>query len=184
MFFANGKPQFIAKNDKEGCLMLVSQASKLALQEIRQKFSTIVRERKKETGSSSVMSATKDSPTDNKKKSNDEQPQESSIYYKDTAIFRFVDEAVKVVRDTEFINEFRRRANDAFWEHVDCIQTCIKAKTGIGVPIFVHFLAPINENEPTKPIVYNFLDEPGNEDLVFAYKQCMKIAYYVSKVYN
>lgn len=37
---------------------------------------------------------------------------EKSIYYKDVAIFRFDDEVVKVVRDTEFINEFRRRAND------------------------------------------------------------------------
>jgi len=29
--------------------------------------------------------------------------------------------AVKVVKDTEFINEFRRRANDEFWRTVDCI---------------------------------------------------------------
>jgi len=47
--------------------------------------------------------------------------EEKSIYYKDTAIIRFEDEAVKVVRDTEFINEFRRRANDSFWHTVNCI---------------------------------------------------------------
>jgi hypothetical protein len=40
---------------------------------------------------------------------------EKSIYYKDTAIIRFEDDVVKVVRDAEFINEFRRRANDGFW---------------------------------------------------------------------
>lgn len=41
--------------------------------------------------------------------------EERSIYYKDAAIIRFQDDVVKVVRDTEFINEFRRRANDGFW---------------------------------------------------------------------
>jgi hypothetical protein len=71
---------------------------------------------------------------------------EKSIYYKDTAVIRFLeDETVKVVRDTEFINEFRRRANDDFWKQLNCIQTCVKAKTGIGHPIFLHFLAPLNE---------------------------------------
>lgn len=49
VFFGHGKPQFIAKCDREGCLMIIQQQSKLALQDIRQKFSTIVRERKKET---------------------------------------------------------------------------------------------------------------------------------------
>jgi hypothetical protein len=47
---------------------------------------------------------------------------EKSIYYKDTAAIRFLnDDTVKVVRDTEFINEFRRRANDDFWKTIDCI---------------------------------------------------------------
>ena len=41
---------------------------------------------------------------------------EKSIYYKDAAVIRFEDEAVKVVRDSEFITEFRRRANDDFWK--------------------------------------------------------------------
>lgn len=48
MFFEEGKPSFIARVDKEGCLFKITQPSKLALQEIRQKFSTIVRERRKE----------------------------------------------------------------------------------------------------------------------------------------
>ena len=63
--------------------------------------------------------------------------------------------AVKVVKDTEFINEFRRRANDEFWRTVDCIQTSIKAKTGIGVPVFVNFFAPINEQDTLKEIDYS-----------------------------
>jgi hypothetical protein len=70
------------------------------------------------------------------------------MYYKDSAIMRFHDDLVKVVRETEFINEFRRRANDDYWKLVNCIQTCVKAKTGVGSPVFLHFVAPINESEP------------------------------------
>ncbi|CDW81558.1 UNKNOWN [Stylonychia lemnae] len=265
VFFGHGKPQFIAKCDKEGCLMVIQQQSKLALQDIRQKFSTIVRERKKETQpiifqnnnsltrndhnqetnqntvsfklpqtspkSKTSMAQNTTIDEENQKLSNDEK----SIFYKDTAVFRFiVDEpqnqqklstnnfeplqdekelnftmsnanlkedeeddqfsmpAVKVVKDTEFINEFRRRANDEFWRTVDCIQTSIKAKTGIGIPIFVNFLAPINEQDPSKEIDYSHFKVmqedfellKNEEDEQFCYKQCLKIAYYVSKVYN
>jgi len=35
VFFEEGKPSFIARVDKEGCLFKITQASKLALQEIR-----------------------------------------------------------------------------------------------------------------------------------------------------
>ena len=105
---------------------------------------------------------------------------DKSIYYKDVALFRFVDEdAVKVVRDTEFMNEFRRRANDTYWDSIDCIQTCVKAKTGIGQPLFMHFLAPINEHSPDKEIDYKgAMAELGedqdllarSEDDTYAYK--------------
>lgn len=49
VFFEDGKPLFIARIDKDGCLTKISQASKLSLQEVRQKFSQIVRDRRKET---------------------------------------------------------------------------------------------------------------------------------------
>ncbi len=58
-----------------------------------------------------------------------------------------------MVKDTEFLNEFRRRANDFEWQTFNCIQTCIKAKT-IGILIVVHFMAPINEAAPKKDIEY------------------------------
>ena len=99
---------------------------------------------------------------------------------------------VKVVSDTEFMNEFKRRANDDFWKTVDCIQTCIKAKTGIGFPIFINFYAPVNPKEPQKEVDYSeFKTMPedyelikSEEDEMFCYKQCLKMAYYISKVYN
>lgn len=50
VFFEDGKPSFIAKVDKEGCMIKITQPSKLGLQDIRQKFSQLVRDRRKENG--------------------------------------------------------------------------------------------------------------------------------------
>jgi hypothetical protein len=49
VFFEEGKPLFIARIDKDGCLIKITQPNKLGLQEVRQKFSQIVRDRRKET---------------------------------------------------------------------------------------------------------------------------------------
>jgi hypothetical protein len=35
-----------------------------------------------------------------------------SLYYRDSYLFRFTDGSVKICSDLEFLNEFRRRAND------------------------------------------------------------------------
>jgi hypothetical protein len=45
----NGKPIFIAKTDKDGKMISITQQSKLGLGDIRQKFSVLVRERKADT---------------------------------------------------------------------------------------------------------------------------------------
>jgi hypothetical protein len=42
----------------------------------------------------------------------DDEEQDKSAHFKDAAIMRFTDDSVKVTNETEFINEFRRRAND------------------------------------------------------------------------
>ncbi len=42
----------------------------------------------------------------------DDEEQDKSAHFKDAAIMRFTDNTVKVTNETEFINEFRRRAND------------------------------------------------------------------------
>lgn len=116
----------------------------------------------------------------------------SEIYYKDTAVFRFNEsDAVKVLWENEFFNEFKRRANDEYWKLIDCIQTAVKAKTGLGTPIFVTFHAPIDEQAPAKEIIYHFKAMPEDSDLLsqgeddlYAYKQCLKMCYYISKVYS
>lgn len=102
VFFEEGKPAFIARIDKEGCLVKVTQASKLGLQEIRQRFSTIVRERKRETslyipgapdnnfGSATMTGTTQAMPSFNMPL--DKQPSttgESGGYYRDVAIIRY-----------------------------------------------------------------------------------------------
>jgi hypothetical protein len=104
-------------------------------------------------------------------------------------------EYMKVVKELEFTYEFRRRANDQEWLTFNCIQTCVKAKT-IGTPIYVHFLAPINEVTPGKEIEYglharNMPDDmellrsgTPEDDEMYAQKQCYKIAHYVQKVYH
>jgi hypothetical protein len=61
------------------------------------------------------------------------------------------------------MNEFKRRANDFEWQTFACIQTCIKAKT-IGAPIYVHFLAPLNEQMPGKEIEYGIHARSMPED--------------------
>lgn len=77
------------------------------------------------------------------------------------------DDVVKVVRDTEFINEFRRRANDEFWKTLTCIQTAVKTKTGIGHPVFFTFYAPINETRPNDDINFEqFKDMEEDLDLL------------------
>ena len=50
VFFEEGKPSFIARVDKEGCMIKVTNPAKLTLQDIRSKFPVIVRDRRKETG--------------------------------------------------------------------------------------------------------------------------------------
>jgi len=219
VFFEEGKPAFIARIDKEGCLVKVTQASKLGLQEIRQRFSTIVRERKRETGlfipgaqennASSTMTGTQAMQSFNMPLERQPSITGESVNYRDVAIIRYnrrplqegkepadedTIEHVKVVKDTELINEFRRRANDLEWLNFSCIQTCIKAKS-IGDLIVVNFQAPVNRLAPFKEIEYGVHAKAMPDDLdllksgspedddVFAQKQCYKIAHYIQKVH-
>lgn len=61
----------------------------------------------------------------------------------DVAIIRFDDGAVKVVKGNEFLQEFQRRQNDPWWTTIECIQSCVPAKIGIGQLINIEFFAPL-----------------------------------------
>ena len=82
-----------------------------------------------------------------------------------------------------------KRQNNDQWKKVEVIQTCIKARIGCGEPVFVHFFAPIDETNPGAEIEYDYQSMPTDADLVlnkedqiYAYKQCLKFCYYISKV--
>lgn len=115
---------------------------------------------------------------------------DKSIYYKDVALIRYDDETVQVVNDTGFMNTFLKRANDDYWKKVSCVQTNIKSKLGCGTPIIVKFYAPVDQSEPENEIKYDFRSLGDDGDLVrqdqhqYCLKQCYKMCYYVSKVYN
>ena len=228
-----GKPIFIAKTDKEGKLVSITQSNKLGLTEIRQKFAVIVRERKQETknffqhlmqkegmikqdesekanGSQTPSNKKQNLLTNMNKKlqqlnaTSVQQEQEvggSSIQdrkknntYEDTALFRYrKDEegidGVLVYKDSGFMKILEKRQNNDQWKKVEVIQTCIKARIGCGEPVFVHFFAPIDEANPGAEIEYDYQSMPTDADLVlnkedqiYAYKQCLKFCYYISKV--
>jgi hypothetical protein len=87
------------------------------------------------------------------------------MYYRDAAIFRYDDEKVKVVSEIEFINEFKRRANDPFWASVQYIQTTIKSRIGLGKPYIFTFNAPCYKRDTNGNIGQSY-----DGDLNFDYK--------------
>lgn len=98
---------------------------------------------------------------------------------------------VRVLRDNEFIQEFSRRPNDEYWRKVEVIQTCVKAKTGCGEPVFVNFVAPLDADLLEEEIDYDYKTLPADldllkhgEDQAYAQKQCLKLCYYIQKVYG
>ena len=56
---------------------------------------------------------------------------------------------MKILKESEFQNLFQLRPTDTLWQTLELLQCTIKSKTGCGTPIFVHFKAPINEQNPS-----------------------------------
>lgn len=72
-----------------------------------------------------------------------------SHLYLDVALVRYRNsEQVRVLKDNEFIKEFQTRPNDDYWRRVEVVQTCLKSRCGVGTPIFVEFVAPIDPEAP------------------------------------
>lgn len=51
----------------------------------------------------------------------DDSEENLTMHLKDAAILRFIDGLVKISNESEFISEFRKRANDPFWRSLECI---------------------------------------------------------------
>jgi len=57
-------------------------------------------------------------------------------------VIRFLDGSVKVLSETEFLNEFKKRASEPFWWSIGIIQTAVKSKLGLGKSFKFTFTAP------------------------------------------
>ena len=94
---------------------------------------------------------------------------------------------IRVFKENEFGSEIQRHPpRDRWWEQIELIQTAIKSKAGSGTPIFVHFVAPLNEDHPTDSIDYSYSHFPSdynllrnNDDAHYVLKQCYIIAEYL-----
>lgn len=68
---------------------------------------------------------------------------DKGLFYKDVAIFRFLDNKAQVFSDSNFLNIFYKRPNSPYWKTLDYVQTNIKSRVGIGRPIFIKFYADL-----------------------------------------
>jgi len=101
-------------------------------------------------------------------------------------------DGVQVFNNSSFFQWFENhRGNHPEWEKVEVCQTCIKSQKGCGVPIFVTFFAPLNEQYPSDEIKYDHKQMGDdwdllvrNEDQAFCLKQCLKMAYYISTIHG
>ena len=93
---------------------------------------------------------------------------------------------IKVVRDDglrSLINN--NRANSNIWKSVNSIQSNVKAPIGCGTPIIVKFFAPIDPEDITSTINYDFRQFGDDEELIrndeekYCLKQAYKMCFYI-----
>lgn len=64
----------------------------------------------------------------------------------------------RILTETEFTQFFNSyKPNSKEWQSIECIQTCVKAKLGLGKHIPIHFRAELDINEETQLV--NELDK-------------------------
>lgn len=81
------------------------------------------------------------------------------------------------------------RAGTGTWVKIECIQTCIKHKNGVGEIQKIHFFAPINPRSPNDEISFDYRQFAPDLELLhegrdfdYCWKQCLKMAYYISTI--
>lgn len=221
VFFINAKPEFMIKKDKDGCLLAITQPSKLQFYIIRRTLHNIIRARKRgvsiNENADSRLEKLKDidfskenkttklnlNPKPTKVSKNttsdfgmsptgeNKETLESNDINKDSAIFRFCNGSSKIVGDSKLSDDLSQSANVNFWKEVKSIHTFVKWKVGLGMPI--NIVLPILDLDGE--IDYNFKRYDNEIDLdkypefglpldKHCLKQCLKIWYYVQKVYQ
>lgn len=81
-----------------------------------------------------------------------------NFFYRDIALIRFLkDENAQWVNEKQFTNLFLQRNNDPYWKNVDYVQTNVKSKFGIGIPIVIKFYADLqNRSEDNNRLIYDY----------------------------
>lgn len=112
-----------------------------------------------------------------------------NFFYRDIALIRYVsDEHAQMVNEKQFTKIFLLRNNDPYWRTVDYVQTNVKAKIGIGIPIVIKFYADLEEDPNNlHRLTYDYKkygeDELIRNELIYCLKQCYKICEYVQRVH-
>ena len=84
------------------------------------------------------------------------------------------------------IETSKLRAVDPFWKELYWAQTVVKASVGLGKPIYVNFVAPVNHDDLDRSIKFDYKRfKSDSQWSVEQYwlKQAYKIAFYVSKIH-
>lgn len=124
-------------------------------------------------------------------------------YFKDQLIVRFWEtkdgcedniEADKVT-STDMLQEidldrYKSKIGEEKWGRIRYFQTCLKHRTGVGMPIVIEYYAPAPVSLD-KPLKYDYrsvgddLTMLRQKDYVgYCTKQVVKMCYYVQKMYN
>jgi hypothetical protein len=201
VFFSNAKPEFMVKNDKDGCLVAITQPAKLQFYIIRRTLHNIIRARKRGIGGNDNIDATLEkfkeqkmiksnleaSPTMSMKKTvtdfglsptgENKESLEVGDINKDSAIFRFRDGSSKIVGDSKLSDDLSQSANFNFWKQVKSIHTLVKCKIGLGIPITV--VLPIFITDGKIDYNYKKFDKEIDFDMYPEYglpldKHCLK----------
>lgn len=108
---------------------------------------------------------------------------------------------MRVLSDTEFINEFKRSKSNPFWQTIQSIQTTIKTKLGLGKPFTFTFNAPCYKRDSVSgnvvqcydgEIEFDFKQFGINNDtllmqhspVAYCLKVCHKIGFYLMKIHD
>ena len=72
------------------------------------------------------------------------------------------------------MSTFLKRQNDKYWLNLQYVQTNVKAKIGIGKPIYIRFYANYDKTHPELPINFDFdqFDEKMSKE-----EYCLKTLY-------
>ena len=97
---------------------------------------------------------------------------------------------IEVCNENDFRNYFNIPKSDHFWQTINFVQTCVKAKKGFGKEFVVEYYAPLDVAKPEDEIKYDYRSLGDDVDILstneykYCVKQCYKMCFYVQKIYN